>query len=315
MKSFSIGNIKLKNPLILAPMVNVTDLPYRLLCRKGGCSLAYTEMIYIDSILHKNPKTISLMKTSGGDKPIGLQITGNSPSEFNKLISYTSPYNLIDINCGCPSIKLIGNKAGSFLLKNPDKIATMIKILKKSGKPVTAKIRLGFKTNNVLKIAREIEKAGADAITVHARLAINGNDTPSDIKEIEKVKYNSGIPVIGNGDIVSGESASKMLDICDGAMIARAAIGNPLIFKSILNYLKTGKERPIKFRDNLKQFQDYIRLSEKHKTTDIERIKYIGSSFLRNTEGASKMRNQLMRLRNIEEIREFLILISKKKQS
>jgi len=301
-----IGNIKLKNSLILAPMVDVTDLPYRILCRKSGASLAYTEMLYIDSILHENKKTQMLMKTSKDDNPLGLQVTGNNASEFSKLIPYTKQYNLIDINCGCPSIKLIGSQAGSFLLKNPDKIGKMIKILKTSGLPVTAKIRLGFKNNNVIKIAKKIEKSGADALTIHARLAIHGRDIPADWTWINKVKENIGIPVIGNGDIFKGEQAGKMLDICDGAMIARGAIGDPLIFSRILKYLKTGKEPEKDPKENIKQFQQYLKLTEKHNVFDINRTKYLGSNFLKGFQGVASLRQKLMSLKSKEEIIYFI---------
>src|SRR3989344_4806517 len=176
MKSLQIGKIKLKNPLILAPMVDVTDLPYRLICRRAGAALVYTEMLYIDAILHDNLKTKMLMKTSLDDKPVGLQITGNSEEEFERFVLSRKwkDFELIDLNCGCPSVRITGSEAGSYLLNNPSKIAMMIKILKKTGKPVTAKIRLGFKKNNVLKVARIIEEAGADALTLHTRLAGKG---------------------------------------------------------------------------------------------------------------------------------------------
>src|SRR3989338_1581897 len=112
MENLKIGNIKLKNRLILSPMVDVTDLAYRLICRKSGCAMAYTEMLYIDAILHENKRTLSLMKTSKEDHPVGLQITGKNPNEFEKMGPYLRPFDLVDINCGCPSIRLIRNEAG-----------------------------------------------------------------------------------------------------------------------------------------------------------------------------------------------------------
>jgi len=150
-----IGKLKLKNRLFLSPMVDVTDLPYRLICKDAG--MRYTEMLYIDAILHDNPKTKRLMKTSREDKPVGLQITGNSVKEFDEFVKSGKwkPYDLIDLNCGCPSLRITGNEAGSYLLKNPGKIGEMIRILKKTGKPVSVKIRLGFKKNNVLEVARD----------------------------------------------------------------------------------------------------------------------------------------------------------------
>ncbi len=305
MRTFKIGNIRLKNPLFLAPMVDVTDLPYRLICRKSGAAMAYTEMLYISQILHENKKKNDLMKTSSGDKPLGIQITGNSREEFEKVIPFVRNYDLVDINCGCPSIRITGNQAGSYLLKNPSKISDMIKILKNADIPVTAKIRLGFKTNNVLKVAKKIENAGADALTIHARLATDGKNVPANWKWIKKVKDKIGIPVIGNGDVLDGKDAEKMLEIADGVMIARAAIGDPLIFNRILKYLKTGKEGEFNYRKNIKEFKNYISLAKKYSLVDLPRIKYLGANFIRNIEGASRMRTELMGLKTLEEIENF----------
>src|ERR1051325_8186470 len=150
MKSIVIGNIKLKNPLFLSPMVDVTDCAFRLLCRNDGAAMAYTEMIYVDAILHENERTKNLMKISGrADRPLGLQITGDNVHDFTNLskLKMLSDYDLVDINCGCPSSRIVGNEAGSFLLKSPEKIGSMIRTLKDAGFIVTAKIRLGFNEN------------------------------------------------------------------------------------------------------------------------------------------------------------------------
>lgn len=308
MKPFQIANLKLKNPLILSPMVDVTDLPYRLLCRAAGAALAYTEMIYIDAILHENRKTKNLMKVGKDEKPIGLQVTGNSVEEFEKFVKLRElkNYDLIDVNCGCPSVRITGNQAGSYLLKNPEKIGQIIRILKSRGLTVTAKIRLGFKENNVLEVVREIEKAGADALTVHARLASQGGNVPADWKWISKVKRAVKIPVIGNGDVFSGSDAARLLSEtgCDGVMIARGAIGDPLIFSRILKYLKTGKEPEKNIKENLKLFLDYLQLESKIYGGDVDlgRVKYVCSSFLREFRGASKAREEFMKLKTIEEM-------------
>jgi len=235
MKKLKIGGICLNNPVVLAPMVDITDAAYRKICKQAGASLAYIEMLNIGAILHKNKKTEQLMKLYPGEKPGAIQITGNNISEFKKVAPYLSKYDLIDINCGCPSIRITGNQSGSYLLRNPQKIKGMIRTMKDAGFTVTAKIRLGFKKNNVLTVAKYVEKAGADALTIHARMAYHGNDVPAEWKWIAKVKNNIGIPVIGNGDINSGKKAQEMLEITDGVMIARAAIGNPLIFRDILS--------------------------------------------------------------------------------
>jgi len=182
----------------------------------------------------------------------------------------------------------------------------MIEILKTSNKPVTAKIRLGFKSNNVVEISKMIEKAGADALTIHARLAIHGRDVPADWNWIKKIKEKIGIPLIGNGDIFTPQEAERMLEIADGVMIARGAIGNPLIFKKTLNYLKTGKIKEYSFKENISQFKKYLSLAKKYKIVDIGRIKYLGSNFIRNQEGASKLRMGLMSLKTFDDIEEFV---------
>ena len=267
--------------------------------------MAYTEMINVPAIIHENKKTKDMMKTLKGDSPLGIQITGNNFQEFKKVIPFLKKYDLVDINCGCPSEKIYSNESGSYLLNEPEKIAEMIKLLKKAGLTVTAKIRLGFKKNNVLQVAKLIEKAGADAITVHARLASQGYDVPADLEWIKKVKKAVSIPVIGNGDVINEEKAAEMLKICDGAMIARGAIGDPLIFDRILYYLETGKKKEFSFKDNIKCFQDYLKLCEKHKIINIPIIKHLGTKFIKNINGASVMRFNLMKCKDFNEIKDF----------
>jgi nifR3 family TIM-barrel protein len=306
MDSLKIGNIKLKNPLILAPMLDVTDLPYRLLCRKAGASLAYTEMLNSQAILHENAKTGKMMQTCKEDSPLGIQVTGSNLQDFKNLLHYLKKYDLVDLNCSCPSDRIISNNSGSCLLKTPKKIAEIIRFLKSQKLIVTAKIRLGFKKNNVLEIAKAIEKAGADAITIHCRLANQSYDAPADWRWIAKVKKEIKIPIIANGDIFTGRDAEKALKIADAVMIARAAIGNPLVFKEVLNYLNpTGRETKASFKDRIDYFKKYLYLSEKYEIIDIPRIKYLGCNFIKNTDGASKLRNQLMQLKTFEEIRKY----------
>lgn len=307
-----IGDIKLKNRLFLAPMVDVTDCAFRTLCRKQGASMAYTEMIYVDAILHENDRTKRLMKIGGkSDKPIGLQVTGNNVSEFTKLskLRLLKNYNLIDINCGCPSSRIVGNEAGSYLLNSPEKIANMIKVLKNEGNIVTAKIRLGFKINNVLKVSKIIERAGADLLTIHARTANQKSSDKPDWTWISKVKKEIGMPIVGNGGVVDGSSAKEMLEIADGAMVASAAIGNPFIFREIIRYLKTGKEKEITKKERIKSFGEYLSLSKKYDVFEMSRLKYVGSNFLKGFEGASNARVELMKLKSFDDASRFLEIL------
>ena len=150
-----------------------------------------------------------------------------------------------------------------------------------------------------------IEKAGADALTIHARLAIHGGKIPADWSWINKVKKEIGIPVIGNGDIFSGNDAGKMLEIADGCMIARAAIGNPFIFREIIRYLKSGKEKGITKRERINSFLNYIKLAKNYDIVDLARVKHLGPGFFRGFDGAAKMREEFMKLKNLKEITEF----------
>ncbi|MCU0642170.1 MAG: tRNA-dihydrouridine synthase family protein [archaeon] len=307
MKTLKIGKIELKNPLVLAPMVDITNLPYRLVCRKAGAALAYTEMINVPAMIHTNPKTLQMMQTSKDDSPLGIQITGNNPHELEKVLPILKKYDLVDINAGCPSERITENESGSCLLNSPKKIVEMIKILRKNNITTTVKIRLGFKKNNVLEIAKMIEKAGADALTLHPRLATQGYDVPAQWEWIKKVKPSVKIPVIGCGDVLSPEQALEMLETtgCDGVMIARGAIGDPLIFKRALEYLKTGKKTEFSFKDNIAAFQDYLKLSKRCKFEDLAIIKHLGSKFIKGIPGAAKKRNELMQFKSLKEIEDF----------
>jgi tRNA-dihydrouridine synthase B len=309
MKGLKIGDVRIKNRLFLSPMVDVTDLAYRMLCKKYGAGMVYTEMLNIGSILHENRKTKELMKTCKDERPVGIQITGKSVDDFRKVIPYVSRdkgWDLVDINCGCPSIRITGNESGSYLLKNPEKVGEMIKVLKDSGLTVSVKIRLGFKKNNVLKVAKEIEKSGADALAVHARLANQGASVKAEWKWIGKVKRSVGVPVIGNGDVFSGEESARMLDICDGVMIARGAIGNPLIFREALRFLRTGKEKEILLNERIESFREYLDLCKKYDVVDLSRVKFIGGNFLKGFEGAVKSREKFMQLKSFDEIERFV---------
>lgn len=306
MQSLKINSIKIKNRLFLSPMVDVTDLPYRLVCKKAGAAMTYTEMLYADAITHENDKTKKLMETIKEESPVGIQITGNKIEEIKACLPYLKEYDLVDINCGCPSIRIVGSKAGSFLLKNPEKIAEMIKILKSAGLTVTAKIRLGFDNNSVLSIAKIIEKAGADALTIHARLATHSNKIPADWTWIAKAKKELKIPVIGNGDVTNPKQAEEMLKIADGVMIARAAIGDPDIFARCISYMKTGEIIEKSFKRNLPYLKLYIKYCKKYKFNQLHRIRNIVGNFFSGFPGAAKLRQELQSLSSMKEIEEMI---------
>ena len=248
-----IGNVTLENNIILAPMAGVTDLPFRLLCKEQGAGLLCMEMVSAKAIYYNNKNTEALMEIDERERPVSLQLFGSDAdimSEMAKKIE-EKPFDILDINMGCPVPKVAGNGEGSALMKKPELVREIVsKVVKATCKPVTVKIRKGFDEEhvNAVEIAKIIEDCGAAAIAVHGRTREQYYSGKADWDIIRQVKEAVSIPVIGNGDVTGPESAKKMLEETgvDGIMIGRAARGNPWIFGQIKAYLETGKlpEKP-----------------------------------------------------------------------
>lgn len=243
-----IGNVKLENNLILAPMAGVTDLPFRVLCREEGCGLLYTEMVSAKAILYKNKNTKELLEVDPSERPIAVQLFGSDPQILGAMAHQIEdgPYDLIDLNMGCPVPKVAGNGEGSALMKNPklveEILSTMVRSVKK---PVTVKFRKGFDDEhvNAVEIAEIAESCGVSAVAVHGRTREQYYSGTADWDIIRQVKEAVSIPVIGNGDIFTPQDAKRCLEEtgCDGLMIGRGARGNPWIFKRTAHYLETGE--------------------------------------------------------------------------
>jgi tRNA-dihydrouridine synthase B len=310
MKLFKIGSINVKNRVLLAPMLDITDLPYRLLCKELGAGIVYTEMLHVEAIKNGGKKIRDKMKFSELERPVGIQITSRTLKGVKDIVDELKEYDLVDINCGCPSHLTIDHGSGVYLMKSPLKVAKMIKILKDNGvKNVSVKMRLGLNKNNVIEFAKKMEDAGADAITVHGRLGNQDRSVKADWKEIKKVKDHVKIPVIGNGDVIDGKTALELLEFCDGVMVARAAIGDPDIFYRISKYIEDGKELNFDFKKNIKLFKKYLVYCEKYDLVDLAKIKYVGSNFIRETKGAAKLRLEFNRLKSFEDIKKFIDII------
>lgn len=247
----TIGNVELNNNLMMAPMAGVTDLPFRMLCKEQGCGLLYTEMVSAKAILHKNRNTGELLAVRRSERPIAVQLFGSDPEIMSEMAVRIEdgPYDIIDINMGCPVPKVVNNGEGSALMKEPKLVeAILTAMVRKLKKPVTVKIRKGFDETqvNAVEIAKIAESCGVAAIAVHGRTREQFYAGKADWDIIRQVKAAVQIPVIGNGDIFLPEDAGRMLREtgCDGIMIARGAQGNPWIFRRTLHYLESGEVLP-----------------------------------------------------------------------
>ncbi len=251
-----------KKGAFLAPLAGISNLPFRLIARSMGCSLAYTEMISANGLVRNTAKTFEYLKTCADDHPLGAQIFGADPEIVAQAacIVADSGVDLIDINMGCPVKKVIKTGSGAILMKDPDRVARIVDSVKKAVRvPVTVKIRSGWSRGsiNAVEIARIAEDSGADAITIHPRTADQGYSGLADWKIISDVKKAVKIPVVGNGDIRQPQDALRMLNetSCDAVMVGRGALGNPWIFKGIIQTLGNQAED---YLPSLEQRQEMI---------------------------------------------------------
>ena len=251
MEKLKIGNVTLENNLILAPMAGVTDLPFRVLCKEQGAGLICMEMVSAKAILYKNKNTKELLTIDDREHPVSLQLFGSDPDIMGEIAKQIEelPFDILDINMGCPVPKVVNNGDGSALMKNPLLAGQIIE--KTAGaiqKPVTVKIRKGFDDAhvNAVELAHIAEESGAAAVAVHARTREQYYSGKADWDIIRQVKEAVKIPVIGNGDLLTGKDVEQMQEQtgCDGFMIARGAQGNPWIFREMLYYLEHGEELP-----------------------------------------------------------------------
>ncbi|MCI9024025.1 MAG: tRNA dihydrouridine synthase DusB [Dorea sp.] len=311
-----IGNIKLENPYILAPMAGVTDLPFRLLCKEQGAGLLCMEMISAKALQYKNKNTKALLVIHPEEYPVSLQLFGSDPdivSEMAKGIEEL-PFQILDINMGCPVPKVVKNGEGSALMKNPKLVYQIVsKTVKAIRKPVTVKIRKGFDDMhvNAAEIAKIVEEAGGAAIAVHGRTREQYYSGKADWEVIRQVKEAVSIPVIGNGDVVSGETALAMMKQtgCDGVMIGRAAQGNPWIFRELAEYGKTGvhPERPAKeMRKNAMLRHARLQIEFKGEYLGIREMRKHVAWYTKGMEGSAKLREAINRVESYDELEELL---------
>ncbi len=300
-----------KNKIFLAPMADVTNSAFRELCKKYGADIVCTELISTDAIVRENDRTKRLIQHSKSESPIGIQLFGANTETILKAAEIVKDnFDFIDFNLGCPVSKILDQGAGAALLKRKNKVHEILEKLTKIGKPVTIKIRVGAddKHLNFLEIGKIAEECGVSAITIHARTVKQGYSGKANWAWIKKLKENVSIPVIGNGDIVDGKSAKKMLDEtrCDSIMVGRAVIGNPFIFREIKYFLENGKEME---KASLKEkLEAFLSIGEK---MDFKEAKVHASWFISGMKGSSQMRLEISRMKKYDEIEKYFKRIIK----
>lgn len=315
---WKIGNVEIKNKIVLAPMAGICDNAYRTIAKEMGAGLICAEMVSDKAIYYQSKKTLEMLYMTEEERPISQQIFGSDKESFvysAKYIEQNMQPDIIDINMGCPVPKVaLRSQAGSALLKNPDKVYEIVKaVVDAVSIPVTVKIRSGWDSNsiNAVEIAKVVERAGASAITVHGRTRAQGYSGKADWNIIKQVKENVNIPVIGNGDIRSIYDAKKMLDEtgCDAIMIGRGVLGNPWLIKQCVAYLEDGTiiDGPTNM-EKLNMMLTHIDRLLKFKPERqalLEIRTHIGY-YLKGLPNATELKNNTFKTKSIEELKNLI---------
>lgn len=312
----NIGNIELSAPLALAPMAGITDLPFRLICRRLGCGMTVSEMVSAKGLLYKNVKTAEMLRIDDGERPTAIQLFGSVPAELAEAARMVeaSGADMIDFNMGCPVPKIVNNGEGSALMKNPqlahDILAAMVKAVKI---PVTVKFRAGWDDNNrnAVEIARAVEAAGVSAVAVHGRTRQQFYEGKADWSIIADVKQAVKVPVFGNGDIFTVADGLRMLEQtgCDGLMIGRGADGNPWLFTALAAALRGEPlPQPPSLKERLAQAAEHLEMliAYKNEVVAVKEMRRHISAYLKGMPHAAEFRGRFHKVDTQEQFSELL---------
>lgn len=312
-KEINIGNVKLNNNLILAPMAGITDRAFRIICEKFNPGLVCTEMISSKGLFYNDEKTKELLNMKDEKRPIAAQIFGSDPECMAYAAKYVSQYaDIVDINMGCPAPKVVKNGDGSKLLLNLPLAEEIMKaVVQNSSVPVTVKFRTGWDNNNIVAVemAKIAENAGVAAITIHGRTRSEFYSGKANWDIIKKVKEAVSIPVFGNGDVTNAEEAKRMFDDTkvDGIAIGRGALGTPWIFKEIKDTLNEN-EFNISNKQRLEIIKEHLNLEiadKGEKVALMEMRKHLGW-YIKHTKDASRIRTEINSTTNLEDLIKIL---------
>lgn len=312
----NIGNIELSAPLALAPMAGITDLPFRLICRRLGCGMTVSEMVSAKGLLYKNVKTTEMLRIDDGERPTAIQLFGSVPAELAEAARMVeaSGADMIDFNMGCPVPKIVNNGEGSALMKNPqlahDILAAMVKAVKI---PVTVKFRAGWDdaNRNAVEVARAMEAAGVSAVAVHGRTRQQFYEGKADWSIIADVKQAVKVPVFGNGDIFTVADGLRMLEQtgCDGLMIGRGADGNPWLFTALAAALRGEPlPQPPSLKERLAQAAEHLEMlsAYKNEVVAVKEMRRHISAYLKGMPHAAEFRGRFHKVDTQEQFSELL---------
>ncbi len=315
---FKIGNVEIKNQVVLAPMAGISNSAYRTIIKEMGAGLIVAEMVSDKAIMYGSKKTQDMLYMTDFERPISQQIFGSDEESFKiaaKYIEENMKPDIIDINMGCPVPKVaISSQAGSALLKNPDKVYSIVKaVVDEVSVPVTVKIRSGWdeKSVNAVRVAKVIESAGASAICVHPRTRKQGYSGVADWNIIKEVKENVNIPVIGNGDIRTCYDAKRMLDEtkCDAVMIGRGVLGNPWLIRECVDYLENGiTPTEVSLEEKINMIKKHLNLLIKTKPEKIAmlEIRSHAAWYLKGLKDSKELKESIFKTTNEKELIDLL---------